>query len=276
MWSLPNIKAMNDRASASAADFDRQSRLRVPSKKHPCEHCSQPSTVHRKWFDIFSDEAKGVQHLCQRCCDQGCGEDGFFYCDGCERLMVENYTWEYYRHIDGDGVLCLNCYRKRELAKPENWIELTEANIAAVDVARIRCAPHLLAVGQSCPAELKFIDNAEFDSMDGHKISGAQVDDILRQAMQQGHKRAILILDSAWQFAVSIGIYVRRWPADKPFKGHLFSKAGDRRALPITFSKRYNTPRWAGIALDDGWEKGILRIEGNPLFQVPAPIKEAA
>jgi hypothetical protein len=58
-----------------------------------------------------------------------------------------------------------------------------------------------------------------------------------------------------------------RRPADKPFTG-LFTKAGDIRVLPITFSKRYNLPRWAGIRLDSGWETGRLQIEGVALYRV--------
>jgi hypothetical protein len=35
-----------------------------------------------------------------------------------------------------------------------------------------------------------------------------EIRDLLAQAREDGYKRAILILDAAYQFAVSIGVYV--------------------------------------------------------------------
>ena len=60
------------------------------------------------------------------------------------------------------------------------------------------------------PEGIRFVNNVEFDSMDGHCISGGGVDELqetLRQLKDEGDDRAILILDAAYQFAVSIGVY---------------------------------------------------------------------
>ena len=49
----------------------------------------------------------------------------------------------------------------------------------------------------------------------------------------------------------------------------IFTREGDERKLPITFSKLYNLPRWAGISLDHGWKKGHLFVDGKRLVRVP-------
>jgi len=141
----------------------------------------------------------------------------------------------------------------------------------ATGVLNIARCEHVLGVNQPLPECIKFAENFEFDSLDGHQISGGNVLETIRSLGEP----FCPVLDAAYQFAVSIGLYVRRWPADKPFKGHLFSKAGDRRVLPIKFSKRYHLPRWAGISLDPDWEAGKLQIEGQPLLPVTTE-REAA
>ena len=289
MWSLPNIKALNDRAAANRRQIQRESKLKT-SRKHPCEYCTRPSTRHLKWWDIFSDDPKGVTHLCEDHYEQGASDDGFFDCARCHRRVADHYTWEQYGVVLGGELVCLRCAAEEYFADVANWIEpklvkavvlvphnprlngenlpLFDPTTGVLNVARCR---HVLGVSQPLPAGIKFLDNAEFDSMDGHQISGRKLLDII----QELDEPFCPVLDAAYQFAVSIGLYVRRWPADKPFKGHWFTKAGDRRVLPITFSKRYHLPRWAGIALDSGWEAGKLQIEGNPLLPV-TPEREAA
>jgi len=45
----------------------------------------------------------------------------------------------------------LKCHAERELAKPDNWIELTEENISALTFRDVRRAKHL--IGQYASAE---------------------------------------------------------------------------------------------------------------------------
>ena len=290
MWSLPDINRLNANAAAKAKKLKRE----AASKRKPsCQfwNCSQPATRSYLVYDIFSDDPKDVLHLCEQH-DGFSGDpcEGHFFCDGCGRVMVENYTWEIYR-VELDGLtLCLRCAAERHFANPKNWIDakrvkqvvlvpydaaldgqnapLFNPATGVLNVARCR---HVLGVSQPPPEGIKFLENAEFDSCDGHQISGRKLLDII----QDLDEPFCPVLDAAYQFAVSLGLYVRRWPANKPFNGHLFSKAGDRRVLPIKFSKRYHLPRWAGIALDPGWETGKLQIEGNPLMSVTTE-REAA
>ena len=58
--------------------------------------------------------------------------------------MVENYTWELYYVIDEGELLCLKCHAVRDLAEPENWIELTDENISALTFRDVRRAKHLI------------------------------------------------------------------------------------------------------------------------------------
>jgi hypothetical protein len=173
------------------------------------EDCRRKATYIKPYYDIFSDDPKGLVTACDRHEDE-CESEGYFTCCACERLFVSNYTWELYNK----GDLCLNCYRERELAKPERWIELSPANIAAVTPEQVRKAPHLFAVGQNGTYRkpdvggVRFIDNVEFDNTDGHQISGGDIKHILTDAHTQGYRRAVLILDACYQFSVSCGVYV--------------------------------------------------------------------
>jgi hypothetical protein len=282
MWSLPDIKVLNSLAAADRRQIEREAKLRT-SRKHPCEHCGEPSTRHLKWFDIFSDDPKGVSHFCDACYDYGADHEGFFECDHCQRRVADHYTWERYAvSLNGGDPICLKCAAEQYFADKENWIDPAQvtrlvspsegdpAPLFTDGILNIGRCKHVLGVGQTPPLGIKFHDNAEFDSLDGHQISGRALFNVISELQEP----FCPVLDAAYQFAVSIGIYVRRWPANKPFEG-LFTKAGDGRRLPITFSKRYNLPRWAGIALDPGWETGQLRIEGQSLHPV-SEINEAA
>ena len=229
MWSLPNIIAMNARAAANRKSISHEAKLKK-SVKHPCECCLKPSTVHEKYFDIFSDDAKGVRHLCQKCDEDGRGNEGYFVCDSCGRLMVENYTWEIYRRIDPDSdeVQCLSCAAERHFANPDNWIDpklvkevvlaphnprLNGNNVPlfnpATGILNVGRCRHVLGVQQPRPQGIKFLENAEFDSTDGQQISGRRLLDII----QELDEPFCPVLDAAYQFAVSIGLYVREKPS---------------------------------------------------------------
>jgi len=206
MWALPNISAMNKEAAnkATIAKLTRQARtLKVGNKKMTCDFCDKKATAARLWYDIFSDDPKGILATCQK--HEDC-EEGYFYCEDCGRLMVENYTWERY---ESNG-LCLNCLAKRTIADTEEWIMLDDASIAGLTFDRVRQAKHLIAVSGPVPEGLLFHSNVEFDNMDGHAISGGGVSEMqntMRELRGQGYTRIMLVLDAAYQFAVSIGIY---------------------------------------------------------------------
>ena len=284
MWSLPDINQMNERAAANAKKLKREANAK---KKPNCVRCEcfsreTPAEVSFLVHDIFSDDPKDVLHLCRDCVGQsGDPWEGYFTCDGCGRVMAENYTWERYCVQMDDRTLCLKCAAEEHFADAANWIDpravkdvvleprgpaLFDSTTGVLNVAR---CPHVVGVKQPVPDAVKFVDNFEFDSMDGHQISGGN----MLEAVCELSVPFCPILDAAYQFAVSIGLYVR---AGRGAFAGLFTKAGDSRVLPVTFSKHTNLPRWAGISLDAGWEKGALAIEGNPLVQVPAALEEAA
>lgn len=214
MWSLPDINGMNKRAAASAKAIARAAKTgKLNGKALACEHWQAPgkcdgNVTGEPYYDIFSDDPKGLVSLCKHHReDYSDTPEGYFKCDECNRLMVENYTWEYYRAVVNGDTLCLNCARTRYLKNNLNWIVL-KGPLSQVPFDTIRRSPHLIAVGQGCPPELEFIGNAEFDSTSGSQISGDDIRSMLSEAKGNGHHRAILILDAAYQFAVSIGVYV--------------------------------------------------------------------
>lgn len=173
------------------------------------EECSE-DLEHYLWYDIFSDDPKGVLTLCMHHDGySGSPCEGFFKCADCNRVFAENYTWEkYYTILDYEQV-CLPCAAKRYITDESNWIHLTKKDIAKINFERIRSAQHVIGVDMPVPNGIKFFDNAEFDSMDGHQISGVSIQSILLKAKAEGYKDALLILDAAYQFAVSIGVYVK-------------------------------------------------------------------
>lgn len=226
MWSLPNIVKMNQEAEDKAFRqlIGKQVKYHLDETgiQAACMYCEKPADVSLAWFDIFSDNAKGVVHLCEEHEEYyGSLAEGYFYCAGCDRVMIENYTWELYSHIDDDSELCLNCYREKVLAEPASWIPLTDENINALEFEQVRQAPHILADSQTVPEDLELLDTVTLDDMSGGKVTGfessrsspgggvRELRDLLRIARDQGHQQAVLILDGAYQFAVSIGVYVR-------------------------------------------------------------------
>jgi len=228
MWSLPDIKRVNAKAAANATKLKREA---ARKRKPNCERCEcsgrkHPANVSFLIYDIFSDDPKDVLHLCHDCVGQsGDPWEGYFTCEACGRVTVENYTWERYQtELDGAS-LCLKCAAERFFADETNWIEpklvqevvlapynprLNGENLTLFDPATgvlnvARCR-HVLGVSQPLPKCVKFHDNAEFDSMDGHQISGRRLLDVIAELNQP----FVPVLDAAYQFAVSIGLYVRQ------------------------------------------------------------------
>ena len=218
MWSLPDIKQLNAVAASETADLDNAletgyyhgEQIECQCKDWGINSCGG-QVVYYLWFDIFSDDPKGVLGLCEHHSEYtGDPVEGFFTCCYCGRVMIENYTWEKYSTwVDSyEEYMCLPCALSLYIREPENWIELTDENIAKIDFEQFRHSPHLIGSEMPVPDAIKFFDNAEFDSMDGHQISGDTIQVILTRAMDAGYSKVLLILDSAYQFAISIGIYV--------------------------------------------------------------------
>ena len=218
MWSLPNIKTMNARAAVAASKLKRAAR----SKRKPqCGYwnCNSRATRSYLVYDIFSEDPKDLLHLCERH-DGYSGDpmEGYFTCAHCARVIVENYTWEYYRmELDGE-TLCLKCAAEAYFSDPKNWIKPQNVKSVTLEpgagqlfnaktgVLNIACCRHVLGVQQPLPMGIKFAENAEFDSCDGHQISGRRFLDMISDLDGQPF---VPVLDAGYQFAVSIGIYVR-------------------------------------------------------------------
>jgi len=224
MWALPNIGRLN--ADAASASHRALIKKQLQGKKKvDCEFCDQPACPEsiQEYYDIFSDDPKGVVGLCEEHESYyGSIPEGYFYCERCNRLMVENYTWEnYYTHTEYGEIVCLNCAAEEYVDDPFNWIQLDEESILKISFDHISRAKHIIAVSGPIPKGIEFYRNVELDAMSGGRITGfsssesspdggvQEIRDILREAKEEGYSEALLILDAAYQFAVSIGVYVR-------------------------------------------------------------------
>jgi hypothetical protein len=214
MWSLPDINLMNSDKHQRQRTFKGAIKTgRMDGKDIPCdsadENCKGEVYV-EPFYDIFSDDISGLIAQCEYHRDREGTPEGYFYCDGCNRTMIENITWELYYAFHEGSQLCLPCYAHEVLHEDSNWIDLNDdAAIESVTEKTVRKAPHCIGVRMPLPKGLEFRDSITFDSMDGHGINGG-VEDLkryLRDLKADGYKRAILILDGGYQFASSIGVY---------------------------------------------------------------------
>ena len=214
MWSLPDIAVRNARAAAAKDGVHKAVETGVDpetGKRAVCEREDADCGGEVRgvpYYDIFSDDPKGVLFLCKN--HAGEHDDHLFDCDDCGRLMMDHITWEpYVQHTKDGDTICLNCFAQRVIDDPASWISLTKAGIDAIDFDRVRTAPHIIAV--SGPTHgLICHGNVEFDSMSGECIGGDGVDglkDALRQARKEGKRKALIVIDAIYQFAVSIGVY---------------------------------------------------------------------
>ena len=228
MWSLPDIARLNSRASDLKVALQNAVETGyLNGERLTCEHESDSCTdeVRRYlYYDIFSDDPKGVITLCDSHDGySGSPMEGYFTCAVCDRIMAENYTWElYYVNDENLGQVCLPCAAERYIADEANWIELTPEHIEAVDFQRVRQAKHVIGVRMPIPKSIEqFGSGVTLDSSSGGMVRGfssadstpdsavRELRDELTAAMEDGHRRALLILDGGYQFAVSIGVYVR-------------------------------------------------------------------
>src|SRR5271157_2261239 len=215
MWALPTMKQLN--AQAESKGFEQKLERachtgKLDGEKLVCEWADhdEPSKCegelrHYLTYDIFSDKPKGILSLCERHDgDYGSPSEGYFECVDCNRVHIENITWERYEVDTEDGPICLPCYLQRVMNDEERWISLTDEAIAAVDFNKVRKAPHCIGVQMPIPANtIRFVNNVEFDSGSGACISGGGVGELqetLHQLQSEGETRALLILDAAYQF----------------------------------------------------------------------------
>jgi hypothetical protein len=217
MWALPDIKSLNARAASNADKLRREAQRK---RKPICEHwdCNGRADESFLWYDIFSDDPKGVIHLCERHVGySGDPMEGFFNCCDCGRVMIENHTWELYYRNSESGRQCLRCAAEEHFQHPDTWINPRDVKDVVLDpssgnvifangILNLAKCPHVLGVKQPLPAGIEFFDNCEFDSCDGRQISGDKPFEIIRQLRGQPF---CPVLDAAYQFAVSIGFYLR-------------------------------------------------------------------
>jgi hypothetical protein len=215
MWALPNIVQMNAEKVTGKAKHEHM--LEHP-EEYDCDCCDKKGKCAEAYYDIFSDEISGVSISCQSCRDRGVDEEGFFFCDSCNRRMIENITWELYYKWTDDGQICLACAAEQHFEDPENLIEAKEITEIVREpgkdgklwdpetgVLNLFKAPHVLGVEQPVPKGWVNTDEgyATFDSMDGHQIDGHDFEGQIR-----GLKHPfLLIMDGAFQFAVRLAIY---------------------------------------------------------------------
>ena len=229
MWSLPDIHRLNEEASRAAKVNFKKTEKQL-CRGQACD-CGQKAVHALPYYDVFSDDVKGYVYQCEKCYQNGYPE-GYFYCDRCGRDFIENYTWENYFHDDSETCerLCLNCYFDAEVEEESNWV----TDVSQVNWSRVRASKHLIPVeGEHWKKKLLFIGNVELDSMSGAKITGfssassvedglQELRDLVKRALTwnamkivlKGEKeqpKCIIILDGAYQFAVSLGVYIPRW-----------------------------------------------------------------
>ncbi len=240
MWSLPDIIRLNNKAAEAAQTQTFEQQAANPSE-HQCLVCSWNGdeaaadygyVVH----DIYGPDAKDAIFLCEH--HDGCTgspAEGYFECGDCCRVMAENYTWENYYTIQDAEVLCLPCALKSYIAQQSNWVPLDEIEKVVVEAPQdeddplydsatatlnLARAPHLIAVQMPVPDTIHFEKNLEFDSSTGEMLASysstyarsvgeSAALEAIQELREQGYSKALVILDAAYQFSISIGIYVR-------------------------------------------------------------------
>lgn len=216
MWSLPDIQQLN-----KEAEERYQADIASPAKTVEdifrakfCAYCDEDAKAFYDWFDVFSDKPKGRLFLCAEHDKHYEGPaDGFFHCDYCERIFISNYTWEnYFTYHEGMKV-CLNCALEVEVSNQDNWI----SNSSLIDFDYVTSRKHLIPVGGSFwkSLDLEFLGNVELDSMTGEALYSTREAGVqeLQELADKGIKKygeVFLILDAAYQFAISIGVYAKK------------------------------------------------------------------
>jgi hypothetical protein len=222
MWSLPQMDKIN-RIAKSAA-HKKAIRKALKNKKAVCDYHSEQCNgdVHvQPYYDIFSEDEKGVVSICSYHENlYGSPPEDFFECCSCSKTYQSFITWERYDVHDEDGnVYCINCYRDKFLRDSSNFISLLDDDsIERFSFEDVKRAPHLLAVQQPCPTNLKCHASVLFDSGSGETVTSScstspqingvnELKDALRQMKAEGEEKAVLIMDQAWQFCCQVSLY---------------------------------------------------------------------
>ncbi len=222
MWALPNIKKMNKEAEK---EVDRYEIIdgKVWDTRNKCyatcEYCElKEATGLFEWYDIFSDTPH-YEPICEECLDNGATSEGYFYCEGCDRTFITNYTWENYYTDRGDGtLLCLNCYAREVLKNPDNWLA-SEKDVKTLTFENIRKACHIWGVENNRHKKynLKEIGYITIDGSSGGKVVGFTSSTTPEDSLQgiknllleglKDYKEVGFFLTGSYQFAVDITIY---------------------------------------------------------------------
>lgn len=239
MWSLPDIVFMNNQAAEAAKTKTFEQQAENPQEQNclVCEWNGNETPADHAYLvhDIFSDDAKDAIFLCEQH-DYATGSpvEGYFECGDCCRVMAENFTHELYYVIQDGEVLCLPCALKAYIAQESNWVPLDEIERVIVEAPQdeddplydsatatlnLARAPHLIAVQMPVPDSIHFEKNLEFDSSTGEMLASYSSTyargvgenaalAAIQELRKQGYTKAMVILDAAYQFSISIGLYV--------------------------------------------------------------------
>jgi hypothetical protein len=257
MWSLPDIVRLNAEAAQDARQHRLEKEIAHP-QEHSCEVCGwdgkeTSADYGYLWFDIFSDDPKGAIFVCEEHDGYtGSPMEGYFQCGECDRVFIENYTWEYYSTIVECEQLCLPCALKRHLEDDSNWIDPSRVREVVIDptpdwdevfdpetgVLNLARTKHLIGVEMPLPDAITFITNLEFDSGSGRLLAttsttypggtGEQAAlEAIQELAEEGYTRFLPILDAGYQFAISIGLYVNSIEHEAIIAGEKLSLSGE-------------------------------------------------
>ena len=237
MFCLPNIKRLNDEAASREIKREIEDLIANP-QVHPCQVCqwhdiNRQADYAHPFHDIYSNDAKGVLFVCDE--HEGYGGEpyeGYFRCEKCDRVLVENYSWEmFFVYVEEHGTLCLPCALKTFIANHENWVDPRRVKnadfvdfeerifIAETGTLNLAAIEHLIGVRMPIPKSLVFYRNVEFDGLSKCELATTMstfgpghgehsVLSVIEEIAEQGYTECLVILDAVYQFAASIGVYV--------------------------------------------------------------------
>lgn len=245
MWSLPDIVRLND-AAAEAAKTKTYEQQAANPQEHQCLVCEwqgqeTPADYGYVIHNVFGPHPDEAVFVCEdHDGTTGSPLEGYFSCAQCEKYFAENITWEKYNTIVNGEEFCLPCALQSYIAHAPNWIPLNEVESVVIDAEAARdayddedspvfdpstgavnlaLARHLIGVKMPVPDSILFERNVEMDSSTGQMLAssmstygpGASENAMLRELQElhaQGYTKVLVILDAAYQFSVSLGIYL--------------------------------------------------------------------
>lgn len=230
MFSLPNIKSLHDRAVKERAETEKKHTFTCDCcgnefKPKKCREEGREYMI-EEWHDSLSEGTKGILHVCPDCYENNGTPEGFFECNHCGKLHIENYSWERYETIIDDEPCCLPCAAKIHLAEGSDaWMKTrkeimrrTASPEAAQDMVK-----HLSAIGSEygLPEGCKsFRDTEEyeaeglnwFNEMEvGGFSGGGAMTEIRENALTafRFYREVTVIIAEAGQFQAYCDIVVR-------------------------------------------------------------------